>query len=124
MDDSLKLQGTWLIASVTFAGADQPEEAGDYFRFHSNTLLIGGDQAMWEYQCHLDPTSFPKTLDIVSTHSESDYLQMAIYELDGDALRVCYAPPRSHHRPTAFVSTPANGWGILSLVRVTDDGPS
>ena len=53
----------------------------------------------------LDPTAKPKTIDfkVISGFGKGK-TDLAIYELDGDTLKICYAMGEGAKRPTEFKS--------------------
>ena len=67
----------------------------------------------------LDPTAKPKAVDIMYTSGpvkgETD---KAIYEIDGDTLKVCYSLEPDAERPTEFASKPDGKVFVLSYKRV------
>jgi len=67
-----------------------------------------------------DPGQKPAALDLeVMDGADKRDSQMGIYELDGDALRIC----TSHNgiaRPTKFESTAGSGHRLITLKRVKE----
>jgi uncharacterized protein (TIGR03067 family) len=90
------------------------------FKVPAGDMLIGG------FVIKIDPTKRPKTVDIWSDESSfgksvEDTLKgppvLAIYELDGDTLRVCWAPVAKRDRPTEFAAKTGSGHGLVVLKR-------
>ena len=105
-DDNKALQGTWLPSAAELATQKMSEEMLKTMR-----LTIKGDQ--YEVQVgkqtdrgtvKFDPAQKPKTMDIMGTEGPNKGRKLlAIYEINGDTLRVCYALA-GDKRPTAFTS--------------------
>lgn len=64
----------------------------------------------------IDPAAKPKTLDIV----RGDYTAKALYELDGDTLRVCMPITGGKDRPSEFKAD-GKSFGVVTLKRVKDE---
>jgi uncharacterized protein (TIGR03067 family) len=102
-----KLEGTWKVVKEELNGSDLPLSEdkptllilkGDRF-----TLKIG-DTVEAAGTGVVDATKKPRTVDLtLSEGSEKGQTMKAIYELKGDELRVCIAPP-GKERPTEFSS--------------------
>jgi uncharacterized protein (TIGR03067 family) len=101
-DDSL--DGTWVPSSAELAGKKLPDE----FR-KSVKLLIKGDkytvtvgEQTEEGTFKLMSSATPKAMDITATKGPNKGKTiLAIYEQNGDILRVCY-DLRGKKRPTEF----------------------
>jgi uncharacterized protein (TIGR03067 family) len=92
-----KLQGTWLVHSQTFEGKPHDDMKPSEFVFAGGTLTIktvgGADEKM---TFTIDPSGKLKTMD-VKPEKEPEVgvvVGAAIYELDGDTLKVCIGLPR------------------------------
>lgn len=92
-DDAKALEGTWVPAEAELAGGKFPEDllktmsltmsAGNY------TVKVGDVLDKGTYK--IDPNAKPKTIDITGTEGPNrGKTLLAIYELTGDTLRVCY----------------------------------
>lgn len=107
-DDAL--EGTWAPSSAEFGGKAFPDEVRKTIR-----LEVQGDQYTVTVgtqpdrgTCKLDPSAKPKALDITGTEGPNKGKTiLAIYERDGDTLRVCY-DLGGKGRPTEFKSTPGS----------------
>jgi uncharacterized protein (TIGR03067 family) len=90
-DDTL--EGTWLPSAAELGGKRFPDEVRKAIR-----LVVKGDQYTVTVgtqpdrgTCKLDPSAKPKALDITGTDGPNKGRTiLAIYERDGDTLRVCY----------------------------------
>jgi uncharacterized protein (TIGR03067 family) len=89
-----KLQGTWLPHSQTFAGKPFDDVDPSEIVFAGDTLTMGkaGEKARFT----VDPSGKPKTMDIKPEKDPGPGVVVgaAIYELDGDTLRICFGSPR------------------------------
>lgn len=106
MEKELKqLQGSWTFESVEAAGNKLPSE-----QFKGITVTMDGekytvklgDQVVEAAKQKIDPSKSPKTMDITVTEGPNkgkSYL--AIYEINGDTLKVCF-DPEGKKRPTEF----------------------
>jgi uncharacterized protein (TIGR03067 family) len=101
------LQGKWLLTSGDIGGTKFPEAT-----LKTITLTITGDKYVTKVgevtdqgTLKLDASMKPKAMDIVGTQGPNKGKKMlAIYELDGDTLRICY-DLTGKARPTEFKST-------------------
>ncbi len=66
---------------------------------------MGNKEKLAQYK--LDPTASPKTIDII----KKDMVELGIYELEGDTLRICLA--KDLRRPTKFESKSETGRNAL-----------
>ena len=59
----------------------------------NDTVTISlGDTVIAESASKIDPTQKPKTMDFTSTKGEDKgKTSLAIYEFDGDTLKICFA---------------------------------
>jgi uncharacterized protein (TIGR03067 family) len=111
--DEERLQGTWQLVSLVIDGKKaSPEQIKE-----EHTLVISGhkyvsrflDQPPHKGTFTLDPTTKPKSVDFKSTEGEfKGKTLQGIYELRGDTLKSCYAPP-GKDRPKDFASEPGSG---------------
>jgi uncharacterized protein (TIGR03067 family) len=98
------IQGTWLPSSAELAGKQFPEEITKTIKLvlkdDRYTVTVGKQTDRGT--CKLDPSAKPKALDIVGTEGPNKGKTiLAIYELSGDTLRVCYNLA-GKSRPTEF----------------------
>ena len=67
----------------------------------------------------LDPTRKPKEIDLTwAEFANKGKVQLAIYELDGDARKICESPV-GRVRPKKFESNKGSGQSMLTLKRVS-----
>ena len=87
-----KLQGTWTFVSLEVDGNKTPEAA-----LKGSTVVVKGDtfttvtgDVTYKGTFKLDVAKKPKTIDLMFTEGpEKGNTSLAIYELDGDAWRIC-----------------------------------
>jgi uncharacterized protein (TIGR03067 family) len=92
-EDAKLIQGTWVPISATLAGNEFPEQIRNSIKLvlTAETYLVTVGEAPDEGKCKLDPSKTPKTLDITGVKGPNKGKTiLAIYELHGDKLRVCY----------------------------------
>ncbi len=115
------LDGTWRPSAAELAGKAFPEEVRASIK-----LVIKGDQytvtvgeQLDRGTCKLDPSAKPKSLDITGTDGPNKGKTiLAIYERDGDALRVCY-DLSGKGRPREFLSKPGSQLFLVTYKRET-----
>jgi uncharacterized protein (TIGR03067 family) len=91
--DADTIEGNWLPATAELAGKPFPDEVRKTIK-----LVVKGDKytatvgkVVDQGTVKLDPRAKPKALDIVGTDGPNKGRTiLAIYERDGDTLRVCY----------------------------------
>jgi uncharacterized protein (TIGR03067 family) len=114
--DREAVQGTWTVVE-----AEQDGEPLD--RIKGNTLVIDGDKFTIKTKTsdlkgtfELHPGIMPKGMDLTHTQGAVEgRTWYAIYSLDGDDLKICYADPNpDKQRPNDFATKPGS-----SLLRVT-----
>jgi uncharacterized protein (TIGR03067 family) len=121
-----RLAGTWRPVSGLIGGKEVPAE-----RLRAMTFALDA-QGKWTFReggeveegtFRIDPTKRPKTADFqISGGTLKGQAALAIYELKGDTLRVCYVIGRKDklpERPTEFASPPGRAivLGILKRVK-------
>jgi uncharacterized protein (TIGR03067 family) len=102
--DGDAIQGTWLPAEAELAGKPFPDEVRKTMKLvikdDKYTVTVG--KATDEGTTKLNPKAKPKEIDITGTDGPNKGKTiLAIYELDGDTLRVCY-DVSGKTRPTEF----------------------
>ena len=121
-DESAKelkaLEGEWTIVKFTDSGAVVPLDAN----FKDAVYIFKGDQLLLRFdpkeagkdlgKVKLDPSTKPKSLDSIDDKKRDQ----AIYELDGDMLKICST--QGGARPTEFRSTKENKAILMELKRV------
>lgn len=100
-----KFQGTWAFESVEVAGQKVPPEPlkgmtitmeGDKYIVKMNDVVVEAASQK------IDPSKSPKTMDVTVTEGPNKgKVYLAIYEINGDTLKVCF-DPEGKKRPTEF----------------------
>jgi uncharacterized protein (TIGR03067 family) len=102
-----KLEGTWATVSIEAAGqkvtdADKIKTRKLTTKGEKYTLKVGDETVQGTIE--INPTKKPKTMDVKpDSGSNKGKTLLGIYELEGDNLRICLAPP-GKDRPTEFAS--------------------
>jgi uncharacterized protein (TIGR03067 family) len=104
------LKGTWTAISLEQDGKKQPE---DRLKEINLQLIFNGEKyaerqegnVTEEGTIKIDTTKKPATIDLsIRTGDDKGKLQLAIFEVKGDTLKLCLAVPDAKDRPTAFAS--------------------
>jgi uncharacterized protein (TIGR03067 family) len=118
-NDRDRLQGEWQIVAITDAGEPVPREKlkGLKFVFEGDTLTMASAEKgaeLEKFGFTLDPSSKPKGIDL----TEKGTAIPAIYELEGDTLRLCLPARTATERPAAFESKKGSKVSLIVLQRV------
>ncbi len=113
------LQGVWEATAATLAGEPMTETVRQSIQLEVKgdryTVLVGGQADRGT--CKLGPEARPRTLDITGTEGPNEGKTiLAIYERQGDTLRVCY-DLGGRARPDTFES-PAGSTRFLVEYRL------
>jgi uncharacterized protein (TIGR03067 family) len=106
--------GTWSLVSAEMAGQKMPDEFLKSIKLviKGDTYTVTAGEGVDKGTIKADASVKPKTLDITSTEGPNKGKTiLAIYELDGDNMRVCY-DISGKARPTEFKS-PAGSQNFL-----------
>jgi uncharacterized protein (TIGR03067 family) len=117
-DEWKKLAGTWNVEAATFNGNDATAtfktavltiEEGKY------KLVFGGTDAG---TLKIDPEKKPKSMTIEGTEGPNKGKTIpAIYEIDGDTLKICYALGGAKEAPSELKSTAENKTLLMTYKR-------
>ena len=115
-----KLEGIWATVSIEAAG----EKVTDKDKIKTRKLTTKGDKYTLkvgdetvEGTIDINPTKKPKTIDVKpASGSNKGKTLLGIYELDGDSLKICLAPP-GKDRPTAFSTAAEDGQQLVVYKR-------
>jgi uncharacterized protein (TIGR03067 family) len=102
--DSENVQGSWLPSAAELGGKIFPDEVRKSIKLvikdDKYTATVG--KVVDQGNIKLDPAAKPKKMDIAGTDGPNKGKTIpAIYELDGDTLRICYDLSGKSH-PTEF----------------------
>lgn len=92
-DDSAALQGTWLPLTAELAGKPFPEEVRKSLRLEikGEKYVVTAGKSIDRGVCKWNAEASPKELDITGEEGPNKGKTIpAIYELDGETLKVCY----------------------------------
>lgn len=89
-----ELQGSWMVTAANLGGKEVTEEQNKKmsrlrYNFEGNRLSIGFPEEMESFLVEIDANATPKRVKLIPPGRPSD-IQNAIYELDGDKLRICF----------------------------------
>jgi uncharacterized protein (TIGR03067 family) len=113
-----KLTGTWQLVNGELAGNKFPEEAAKSTKLviADSTYVVTVGEGKDEGTVRVMPAESPKAMDISGTNGPNKGRTfLAIYELDGDNLKVCY-DLAGKKRPTEF-KTQAGGKLFLAIYK-------
>ena len=101
------IQGTWLASTAELGGKPFPEEVRKSIKLtlkdDKYTVTVGKNPDQGTVK--LDPSAKPKALDIAGSEGPNKGKTIpAIYELDGDTLKICY-DLSGKSRPAQFKTT-------------------
>ncbi len=113
------IDGTWLASAAELGGKTFPDEVRKSIK-----LVMKGDQYTVTVgtnpdrgTCKLDPSAKPKALDITGTDGPNKGKTiLAIYERDGDTLRICY-DLSGKGRPAEFGTKPGTRLFLVTYKR-------
>jgi len=110
--DLAALEGEWIMVSGERDGRAVP---GEYLKSGKRAFKNGevtvtfGDMLLMKAKVTVDPGKKPKTIDYdVTDGFFKGKKQLGIYELDGDAVKFCFANP-DQERPTDFTTKEGSG---------------
>ena len=106
------LQGEWMMLSGSADGQIMPEPLRKQMKRVCEgdlvTVTMGG-QIYVKAKFTIDPSKSPKIIDYEMTDGfTKGKRQLGIYEVEGDTLRACYAPP-GKETPTEFAWKEGSG---------------
>ncbi len=116
-----KIQGKWKIVSAVFDGKAIPKSEVAYWIFEGEEILtldsngnaVGPQPADYRAVYRLDENHEPGWVDLDIVSGKPD---LAIYELNGDTLRICLSSVAGK-RPTAFESKAGSRNALMVLKR-------
>jgi uncharacterized protein (TIGR03067 family) len=116
-----RLEGSWTF--IKSSGGPNPKKeggAGMRVLFKENTIAFVADKKRDVRGTYtVDPSKNPKTMDITLDNDGAKVITQAIYELDGDMLKLCHylGPMASKARPKEFVADKQTVIGVLKRVK-------
>ena len=122
--DLEKLQGTWTITELEVEGRKMPYSGSKIVMEGRKftTVAMGND---YGGTVELDPAKSPKVFDLLFTSGpHKGAKSLGIYELDGDAWKICLAFAGIKTRPKEFATTPGSGFALETLRRGDVSAPA
>ncbi len=114
------LQGAWNLIAVTDEGSTAPPDAlrgaQAIFAGDKMTLVSPDGKDRTEYSIKLDSTKSPKEIDLTPlAGSFKGQTAKAIYDLQGDTLRICQPEQPSQPRPTSLSAPAGSKLNLMTL---------
>jgi uncharacterized protein (TIGR03067 family) len=107
-----EIEGEWPMVSAVIDGKPLAPDMVKWCRRVTRgnvTQILAGPQSMLDAEFTLDASQTPAHIDYVNRSGKNKgRTQAGIYELSGDVLRICTAPPGGK-RPSEFASTKGDG---------------
>jgi len=107
-EEDKKFEGTWQVTALEVSGNKVGSEAYETMTFVFKGKKYEqkvGDEIVEAGTQDLDPSKSPKLMDVSVTEGDAKgKKQLAIYEINGDSLKMCFAPHESKDRPLKFDS--------------------
>jgi uncharacterized protein (TIGR03067 family) len=107
-----ELDGEWTMVSGTLDGRPVDRRmlaTGRRVTLGDESTVLFGASVFMRMTFRLDPTASPKAIDyVITAGSSKGKAQRGIYDLVGDVLRLCVAPPGAE-RPAEFTSARGDG---------------
>ena len=120
--DSKALNGTWAPQSGEFAGAKFPDEILKTLKLEikDGKYTVTAGKETDKGTAKIDSSKKPKEMDVVGTDGPNKGKTFpAIYELDGDTLKVCY-DLSGKERPKAFKTESGTMVFLVTYKRVKE----
>jgi uncharacterized protein (TIGR03067 family) len=115
--DEEAIQGTWNVVSREMVGKKTPDAELKTLKvtIKDGTITTDDDKKKEKVTYKLDPSKKPKAIDL--TDEEGKITTLAIYELDGDTLKLCWSE-KVDDRPTKFASDADSAQTVMVFKRV------
>jgi uncharacterized protein (TIGR03067 family) len=130
--DLKSLEGAWNVDAMEWGRGSLPKELMEGYKF-----VFAGNKLTWQaaigmtsrngkifasdgtFPCDfkIDPSKKPKEIDITLHLKQGDRTVLGIYEIKGDALKVCFFDSKSGRRPTEFATKEGLNIGLITLTR-------
>lgn len=92
-DDNMAVQGTWTPTAMELGGKPFPDEVRTTIKLSiaGDVYTVSAGKATDKGTVKIDAAASPKTMDIIGGEGPNKGKTfLAIYELDGDTLHICY----------------------------------
>lgn len=120
VDELAKLNGLWEITDMEASGERVPKEdlSGITVKIDGGKYTINKSGERDEGVFTIDAAQTPKQMDIRPETGEGAGMRIpAIYEWNGNALRICYATEGGSDRPKAFTTAAYSGHILVTYKR-------
>jgi uncharacterized protein (TIGR03067 family) len=118
------LEGEWELKTLVNNGKDLRKEFSKgtdkkmRLIFKDDSLTIKVDSIESTKKVLIDSGKTPKTLDFIAKDDEgNEHSTLAIYEVKGDGLRICFARP-DKDRPKEFTGKEGTGYSLWTLQEI------
>jgi len=116
--DRADLQGIWKVVASEDNGEKVPADdlKGLFLIFKNDAIAIKeGGKAEERFAFLLNPAKKPKEMDLtIQVGAKKGQTDRAIYQFDGDYLRICIQSNKDNARPVDFVSRRgSNTWLVV-----------
>ena len=118
-DDASAIQGSWKAVRAVFAGEPMADStlASISLKLDNGKYDVSVEDEPDKGTYTLDPTTRPKSMTITGTEGpNSGKTFLAIYELKGDTLRICYDLSGAK-RPTDFKAVAGTSLYLVTYAR-------
>jgi uncharacterized protein (TIGR03067 family) len=117
--DADKLQGKWDVTKVLVGGVATENLKGVQAVFDKDKMSLVGEDGKREFKIKLDPSKKPKAIDLTALDGDcKDKTNPAIYQLEGDTLKLCLVnDPGNNKRPTEFSSPEGTSVLVMTFKR-------
>jgi uncharacterized protein (TIGR03067 family) len=116
--DYKDILGTWKIVSSEWDGSPNKRAVGNRITFETFKMeawMKDLGEIILDYE--IDPTKDPKQLDAMYGFPPDRVHYRAIYELDGNKLKICF---RERERPTGYETERGSMWTSHVMERAAD----
>jgi uncharacterized protein (TIGR03067 family) len=114
--DGERIQGAWTVVSREVVGKKTPDADLKVLKvtIKDGLLTIDDGQKKEKVRYTLDPSRTPKGIDL--TDEDRKVTTLAIYELDGDSLKLCWSEKVAEY-PSEFAGSSDSGQTLMVLKR-------
>lgn len=114
--DQAAMEGQWWVSAMRRDGRDVTVEDDMCYVFAEGLLTIQSADTATRLRYRLLPDQNPKGLDMIHEVGGREQASWMVYELEGDALRICYSPPGGP-RPKVLKTTQGDGRTVVEMNR-------
>jgi uncharacterized protein (TIGR03067 family) len=118
--DHEKIQGSWDVVELVINGEPAPDKLRKdmRFEFKDDAMVMRSSEGKREFRFKLDPSTKPRALDLTAVGGGfAGQSTPAIYQFDGDDLKLCLPSQTTRDRPTEFRSGRGSDLACVVLKR-------